>query len=425
MFSKILPWRLSCCNRTYLVKKMRLFFLCISLFSSLCSVELGIDYFFSDPVAKSIQGKQIGLIVNQTSLNQKLESTVSLFLKNHFKVKALFSPEHGIYGLSKAGEKVASLETESIPIYSLYGESRRPSEKMLKEVDVLVYDIQDIGVRSYTFASTLFYAMEEAAKYKKKLIVLDRPNPLGGAMIDGMMLDTALRSFVGYINVPYCHGMTIGELADYFNHEYQIGAELVVIPMKGWKRSMTFLDTKLPWIPTSPNIPEPDTPYYYATTGLIGELSITNIGIGYTLPFKVVGAPWINAESFASHLNSQKLPGVKFVPTHYKPFFGQFKDQICHGVLIKILDTKLFKPTTTQMLILGILKSLYPKQIQEALKKVSKNSKELFCKCSGTPEILNILEQEKYACWKLIGFQAQEREAFIQKRKKYLISSYE
>ncbi len=406
------------------VDEMRFFFLFLCFLNYLDSVELGIDYFFSEPLAKSIQGKRIGLIVNQTSMNQKLESTASLFLKHHFVVKALFSPEHGIYGLSKASEKIASEESKAIPIYSLYGESRRPTEKMLQEVDVLVYDIQEIGVRSYTFASTLFYAMEEAAKFKKKLIVLDRPNPLGGVMVDGMMLDESLRSFVGYINVPYCHGMTIAELAQYFNQEYQIGVDLVVVPMKGWDRAMTFSETKLPWIPTSPNIPEPDTPYYYATTGLIGELGLTNIGIGYTLPFKVVGAPWIDADSFASHLNSQKLPGVKFVPTHYKPFYGQFKEQVCHGVLIKILDDKVFKPTTTQMLLLGILKSLYPKQIQEALKKISKSSKDIFCKCSGTSEILNILEQEKYACWKLIGFQSQEREAFILKRKKYLIPAY-
>jgi uncharacterized protein YbbC (DUF1343 family) len=296
---------------------------------------------------------------------------------------------------------------------------------MLKDLDVLIFDIQDIGVRSYTYASTLFYVMEEMAKLKKKLIVLDRPNPLGGIVVDGMMLDPAVRSFVGYVNVPYCHGMTIGELANFFNEEYQIGADLTVVPMQGWKRNMAFSETKLPWIPTSPYIPEPDTPFYYATTGLIGELGLASIGIGYTLPFKMVGAPWINGDELAAHLNAQKLPGVKFVSTHYKPFYGVFKSQLCHGVLIKITEPNNFKPASTQMLLLGILKSLYPKQFEEALKKVSKTSKDLFCKCSGSQEVFQILEKEKYASWKLIGFQSQEREAFILKRKKFLNPVYD
>jgi uncharacterized protein YbbC (DUF1343 family) len=403
---------------------MKLAFFILSLFPCF-GIELGVDQFFSHSVSTSVKDKNIGLIINQTSMNQKLEPTVSLFLKNKYKVVALYTPEHGLFGSHEAGEKVQSSLYQSIPVYSLYGETRRPTQKMLKDVDVIIYDIQDIGVRSYTYASTLYYVMEEAAKLKKKLIVLDRPNPLGGLLVDGMMLDPAFRSFVGYINVPYCHGMTIGELAEYFNHEYQIGLDLLVVPMKGWKRSMTYHDTKLSWIPSSPYIPEADTPFYYATTGLIGELGLASIGIGYTLPFKLVGAPWMDADVFASHLNSQKLPGVKFIPTHYKPFYGQYKGQLCHGVLIKIVDHKVFKPATTQMLLLGIVKSLYPQAFKDAIGKVSKNSKELFCKCSGTGEIFNILEKEKYASWKLIGFHAQEREAFLTKRKKYLISSYE
>lgn len=405
--------------------QMRFLFFFVGLISSIFSVELGVDQFFSHEISNEIKEKNIGLIVNQTSMNQKLESTINLFVKNGFKVKALFTPEHGLFGAVEAGEKVTNSTYLSIPVHSLYGETRRPTAKMLEGIDVLIFDIQDIGVRSYTYASTLFYVMEEAAKLKKTLIVLDRPNPLTGMLVDGMMLEAEFRSFVGYINVPYCHGLTIGELALFFNQEYSIGIDLKVVPMKGWRRSMSFQDTKLPWIPCSPYIPESDTPYYYATTGLIGELGLASIGIGYTLPFKMLGAPWIDADSFASHLNSQRLPGVKFIPTHYKPFYGQYKGQVCHGVLIKILDPRHYKPATTQMMLLGLLKSLYPKAFQDAISKVSKNSKDLFCKCSGTKQILHILEKEKYASWKLIGFQADERDAFVQKRKKYLISSYE
>jgi len=176
----------------------------------------------------------------------------------------------------------------------------------------LLFDVQDIGTRSYTFISTLFYCMEEAAKASIPFIVLDRPNPMGGIVVDGPLLDEEWRSFLGYIKVPYCHGMTIAELALFFNEEYKVGCKLTVIPMRGWKRTMVFTQTGLPWMPTSPQIPEADTPFFYPATGLIGHCSIVNIGIGYTLPFKLVGAPWVEAEKFADALNQQKLPGVYF-----------------------------------------------------------------------------------------------------------------
>jgi uncharacterized protein YbbC (DUF1343 family) len=396
----------------------------ILFFRFACGVDLGIDQFFQSSVFKTCKDKKIGLIINHTSVDSCLDTTLSLCLKNQLKVVAIFTAEHGLFGHVEAGEKVASHTYQSIPVHSLYGDQRRPTSKMLKDVDILIYDIQDIGVRSYTYVSTLYYVMEEAAKLKKKVIILDRPNPLGGSLVDGMMLNQKWRSFVGYINVPYCHGMTVGELAKFFNQEYQIQADIAVIPMKGWSRKMTFKDTKLSWIPTSPYIPESDTPFFYATTGLIGELGIVSIGIGYTLPFKLIGAPWIDADTFASHLNHQKLPGVKFLPVHYKPFYGQFKGQICHGVSIHILDHHQYKPTTTQMLLLGLLKSLYPNQVEERLKKLGKPARELFCKVIGGEEVLSILEKEKYASWKLIGFQKDEREAFLEKRQKYLLNEY-
>ena len=200
-------------------------------------------------------------------------------------LKALFSPEHGLTGLAYSWEKVKDHKEDGIPVYSLHGETRRPTAAMLKDLDVLIYDIQDIGVRPYTYISTLFYSMEEAAKRHMQFVVLDRPNPINGHMIDGPMLEEQWRSYIGYINIPYCHGMTIGELAEYFNAEYKIGCNLKVVAMEGWSRDMTFKDTGLHWVPTSPHIPEAETPLFFATTGLIGELNIVNIGIGYTLPF--------------------------------------------------------------------------------------------------------------------------------------------
>jgi len=179
---------------------------------------------------------------------------------------------------------------------------------------------------------------------------------------------------LGYINVPYCHGMTVGELARFFNEEYKIRCNLHVIPMKGWKRHMTYQNTGLAWIPTSPYIPEPDTPFFYASTGILGSLGIVNIGIGYTLPFKVVGAPWIDADDFAAKLNAQKLPGVKFLPFHYQPYYGKFKGKHCEGVQIIITDPHRYRPLAVQYMLIGLLKSLYPSIFRESLAKIDQNS---------------------------------------------------
>ena len=265
--------------------------------------------------------------------------------------------------------------------------------------------------------------MEEAAKKGIPVMVLDRPNPINGVVIDGPMLEEKWRSMVGYVNVPYCHGMTVGELSTYFNEEHKIGCDLHVVPMKGWYRTMSFSDTGLAWIPTSPNIPEATTPLYYPTTGLIGELHFMNIGIGYTLPFKVVGAPWIDAKKFAEKLNAQKFPGVYFEPFYYRPFFGRFSQEDCQGVLIIVSNPRIYQPVSTQYLLIGMLKGLYPTQFREALDEF-KPRKEMFCKVNGTEEIYRLVTQEKNIVWKLKGVHEKEREEFKRLRKKYLIPAY-
>ncbi|MES2273364.1 MAG: DUF1343 domain-containing protein, partial [Chlamydiota bacterium] len=227
------------------------------------------------------------------------------------------------------------------------------------------------------------------------------------------------RSYIGYINVPYCHGMTIGELARFFNEEYSVGCKLRVIPMKGWERSMSYRDTGLKWIPPSPNVPEADTPLYCPSTGLLGELSILNIGIGFTLPFKIVGAPWVNGKEFAEKLNAQKLPGVHFQPYFFRPFWGLYKGADCQGILIQITDLAKYRPVAVQYLLLGMLKSLYPKEFSKRLGETK--GKDLFCKANGTEAVFEILTHEKYPAWKLIELQRAEREAFLEKRKKYLL----
>ena len=409
-----------------LVKNKKIYFLCI-LFSffriSFASVvDLGVDVFFQEEHIKKLKGKKIALLTNHTGINSQLVPTRQLFQnkKNGIHLSAIFSPEHGINGSCYAGEKVGNKEAK-IPVFSLHGKNKRPTDEMLKNIDVIIFDMQEIGCRSYTYASTLYYIIEAAAKKKISVIILDRPNPMGGEMVDGPMLDKKWRSFVGYINVPYCHGMTIGELARYFNEEYHIGCNLCVISMKGWKRNMSYEDTGLSWVPTSPHIPEANTPLFCASTGIIGELGWVSVGIGYTLPFKIVGAPWIDADTFAFHLNKQKLLGVYFMPFSFRPFYGIYKGKDCYGVKIIVTDKTSYRPMAVQYLLLGILKSLYPKEIARRLENMTNQKKKMFCQVNGNSEILDCLLKEKYIAWKLIQFQEEERNLFLEKRKKYLL----
>lgn len=398
-----------------------LLFCCFNLFST---VKTGVDCFFEEKQYSFLRGKKVGLITNHTGVNSDLVSTIELCKQKGlpFRLAAIFCPEHGLNGVAYAWEKVAHSEEKSgTPVYSLHGATRRPTHDMLKGIDVLLYDIQDVGVRCYTYATTLFYAMEEAAKRGIPVVVLDRPNPMSGEVIDGTMLDEKYRSFVGYVNVPFCHGMTIGELAGFFNKEHAIGCDLRVIKMKGWTRGMAFQDTGLSWIPTSPHIPEADTPLYYATTGILGELGLVNIGVGYSMPFKLIGAEWIDAEQFSSALNAQHLPGVTFIPFHYRPFYGSFKGKNLHGVLIRVTNPRLYKPCQVQFALIGLLKSLYRTKVDTALKNLKPLQKTGFCKAMGTDRVYGILTTEKFVVWKLIGFQQIERENFAAKRKSFLL----
>lgn len=408
-----------------------LFLFCLTAFQAelFSQVQPGIDVLFqNEKHASLLKKKRIGIITNQTAVNADMQWTADIFKGNaakyNYTIAALFAPEHGIRGDSYASEEIQnSKDLNNIPIYSLHSKTRRPTPEMLKDIDLLIYDIQDIGSRSYTFISTLFYVMEEAAKLHIPVAVLDRPNPINGLMVDGTMMEEKWRSFVGYINVPYCHGMTIGELARYFNEEEKIGCKLHIIPMEGWKRWMSFQDTGLKWIPTSPNIPEANTPLFYATTGYLGELQLVNIGIGYTLPFKLVGAPWIEAEKFAAALNAQNFPGVSFVPFYFRPFYGKFSQENCEGALIVITDISKYKPVNTQYLLIGMLKSLYPEEFKKSM-SANASRKNMFCKVAGTEDLFKIIQDEKNIVWKLRAVHQPQREAFLQLRKKYLMAEY-
>lgn len=416
---------------TILSLRMKKLFLTLCLFFQFLlysDVRVGVDLFLENSL-HLLKGKKVGLITNQSAVNKDLYTTFDLLRRNakEYILAGVFTPEHGYYGDAYAWEKIDHHHKEGIPFYSLHGECRRPTKEMLKQIDVLVYDIQDIGSRSYTFLSTLFYCMEEAAKNRIPFIVFDRPNPMGGVVVDGLLTEEKWRSFLGYINIPYCHGMTIGELAKLFNCEYKVGCQLTVISMEGWKRGMCFSDTKLPWVPTSPQIPEPDTPFYYPTTGIIGHFSLASIGVGYTLPFKLIGAPWIQAEAFAMALNEHNLPGVFFQPYYFRPFFGKFKLENCQGVRVVVTDSSQFLPFTTQITIMGVIKNLYPHHFEKSLGQMiaSANKKDVFNKLNGTEKVLEILSNERYVIWKLRELCLQARKQFQPIREKYLDPAYQ
>lgn len=392
------------------------------------TIVLGVDALLAPENAGRLKGKRIGLITNNSSVNSRYQTTIAAFKEKSqaygYKIQALFAPEHGINVNAYASALLADeVDPDGIPIFSLHGKYHKPTAEMLKDIDLLIFDIQDVGTRTYTYITTLFKSMEAASENQVAMLVLDRPNPINGMVVDGPMLQKKWFSNIGYANIPFCHGMTVAELALFYHKENQLKNALDVIPMKGWKRTMTFADTGLAWMPTSPYMPEVSTPLYYPTTNILGDMGFVNIGIGYTLPFKVVGAPWIQAEQLARTLNAQKLPGVHFHPFYFEPFYGRYQKQPCQGVMIVIKDPLIYQPVTTQYTIIGMLKSLYPKPFEEAVEAI-KEKKDLFCKINGSEQVFKLLTEEKYMTWRLRAVDKSEREAFLTTRKKYLLPSY-
>lgn len=323
----------------------------------------GIDVLERDNF-KPLAGMRIGLVTNHTGRNREGRQTIDV-LNNAPGVKlvSLFSPEHGIRGL--ADEKVSDSKDENtgLPIYSLYGESRRPSAEQLKDLDAVVFDIQDIGARFYTYISTLGYLMEEAAKAKLPVFVLDRPNPIGGVDVEGPIADSDKLSFISYHTIPTRHGLTIGELANLFNKQRKIGADVRVIKMEGWRRSMWFDETNLTWVNPSPNMRSLTEATLYPGVGLL-ETTNVSVGRGTDTPFEVVGAPWIQGDKLAEYLNLRAIPGVRFVPVRYTPNASVFKDQQCGGVNIVITDRAAFRPLATGIEMALALRKLYPNDWQ-------------------------------------------------------------
>lgn len=353
-----------------------IYVLTISLLLSLCAsaqVKTGIEV-LRDRGFEGLLGKRVGLVTNPSGVDSQLNSTVDiLFAAPEVNLVALYGPEHGVRGNAYAGDKVADSRDSKtgLPVYSLYGTTRKPTPEMLEGIDVMVYDIQDVGVRSYTFISTLGLVMEACAAKDIEVMVLDRPNPLGGNKIEGCYVEQPFNSFVSQYKIPYIYGLTVGELANLVNEEglnrgqkgnqEPVKCKLSVIPMEGWTRDMLYEDTGLPWVLPSPNIPFKDSPMYYAASGVCGELyGFMNIGIGYTLPFQLFGALWLDPEKLMAKLESYNLPGISFRTIWFKPYFGSLAGKHVKGIQFFFTDYEKARVTETQFYVMQAVAELYP-----------------------------------------------------------------
>lgn len=323
---------------------------------------------------EGLQGKRVGLVTNPSGVDHLLRATIDiLYEAPEVKLVALFAPEHGVRGDVYAGGKVEDYTDPAtgLPVHSLYGAQREPTDAMLQGIDVMVYDIQDVGTRSYTFISTLGLVMRACARNGIEVMVLDRPNPLGGRKVEGPLVEPGFFSFVSQYAIPYVYGLTVGELARLINEEGlnrgqkgdlpPVKCRLSVVPMEGWNRDMLYTDTGLPWILPSPNIPSPRSAVCYPSAGIAGELSgYLNIGIGYNIPFETFAAEWIDAEALKARLDSYGLPGVAFRTIHYKPFYGAAKDVLLHGVQFFYTDYAAASLSLTQFYVMQALQELFP-----------------------------------------------------------------
>jgi len=329
-------------------------------------VSLGVDVLLEpqSPHIQLVAGKRIGLVTNQSGVDGRLVPSVDRLASDpRISLVRLFGPEHGIRGEVPAGEKVADERDPQtgIPVVSLYGKDRKPSKAALEGVDLLMFDIQDVGSRTYTYISTLGEVMRACGETGIPLVVLDRPNPLSGTHFEGPMIEERFRSFIGWGPMPVTHGMTLGEAARFFNDQLKLGCTLSVVPMRGWTRSMIWDDTGLTWTITSPHIPSVTQAYLYATTGMISAtLQGVNDGVGSTMPFEVIGGEFIDALKLEQALQSLRLPGVRFQAISYKPFYGSFKDKPLRGVRLRLTDPKAYRPIRTAISILTTLRAMYP-----------------------------------------------------------------
>jgi len=399
-----------------------LFSLCLTSLSAQIKIKTGIEVLKSKDF-KCLEGKRVGLITNPTGVDNNMVSDIDILAAApNVNLVALFGPEHGVRGNAHAGDAVSDEKDAAtgIPVYSLFGKTRKASAEMLKDVDVLVYDIQDIGCRSFTYISTMGLAMEAAAENGKEFIVLDRPNPLGGLKVEGNLVEDDCVSFVSQFKIPYIYGLTCGELATMLNEEGMlkngVKCKLTVIKMKGWKRKMDYEKTGLQWIPSSPHVPHTHSPYFYPVSGIVGEFGYYSIGVGYTIPFEMFGAPWIKADELANAMNALNLPGVIFRPIYAKPFYSVFSGKQIEGVQVHITDVQKAPLSPINFLFLQEAARLYPDH--KLFEKADKGRYRMFDIVCGSKHIREAFSKNHR--WADIeAYWNKDVEDFKSKSKKY------
>lgn len=398
------------------------FILLLALASSAAAapkVKLGIDVLREDDF-QALRGKRVGLVVNPASVDSRLNSTADvLHQAEGVDLVALFGPEHGVYGDVYAGDEVEDQRDPrtGLPAHSLYGATRKPTPAMLENIDVLVFDLQDVGSRSYTYIGTMELCMEACAEAGKEFMVLDRPNPLGGERIEGSgVVDERFESFVSALPVPYVHGMTMGELAKMTRDtQYPDFDKLTVVEMDGWERAMVWDDTGLTWIPTSPHVPHATSTWAYAATGVAGELLQISNGVGYTLPFEIVGTPQASADKLADQLQKHwpEAEGLVFRPARFRPYYAIFAGETCQGAQV-VAD-----PRTAPALV-EINYRILEAMGAPAIFKAAESRHDMFDNVSGTDEIRKALQAEAdlepiFEKWR------RECEQFRDERKQWLL----
>lgn len=379
-------------------------------------MKLGLEVFL-EKYLDDYKEKRVGLVTNPTGVNQRLESNIDLFFK-HLNLTALFSPEHGIRADAKEGEKVSSSvdEVTGLPVYSLYGKTRRPSADMLENVDVMIFDIQDIGSRYYTFIYTLAYVMAACKEHQKEVIVLDRPNPIGGVKVEGNLVHQDFTSFVGLYPIPNRHGMTIGELAHLFNEEYSIFCSLKVIPMEGWARSKLYDELDLPWVPPSPNVTGLSMQLLYPGTCLIEGTNLSEAR-GTVRPFEMVGAPFIHARELANHFNTLELEGVIARPVSFTPTYQKYQGEKCYGVQLHVMNRHNIRPVQVGVHLLHLIYQMYSDEMEFIRNEQLEHP--FFDLLAGSSELREaIIHSQIDRCLKNMR---NGLESFLPIREKYLI----
>ena len=388
---------------------------------SAANVQTGIEVLRADGF-KLLEGKRVGLTTNPTGVDSNLKSTIDILWEaENVNLVALYGPEHGVRGNVHAGDVVDNEvdKKTGLKMYSLYGKTKKPNKEMMDEIDVMVYDIQDNGCRSYTYISTMGMLMEACIEHGKELIVLDRPNPLGGEKIEGCLVEDGYISFVSQFKIPYLYGQTPGELALYLNAtDYENKCKLTVVEMKGWKRDMTWDETGLEWIVASPHVPHGQSAVFYPVTGIFGEFGYISIGVGYTLPFEVMGAPWISADTLAEAMNALQLPGLEFRPIYYKPYYSTFQGELCQGVQIHILDYEKARLSEVQFLVVQELMRLWPEK--DWFKLCNQKRFGMFDKVCGTNKIREMFGK-RYQWEDIREYWYKDVEAYRKASSKYYL----